>query len=246
MLRELSLFSGAGGGVIGSKLLGWQTLGYVEWNEYCQKVIRQRIQDGIFDEAPIFSDVRTFASEGYARRYRGMVDVVTAGFPCQPFSVAGKQRGGSDERNMWPATVNVLRQVRPSYAVLENVTGLLTNEYIRRIFASLAKLGMDAKWCVLGGNSVGSISEGKRLWIVAFKTNSKRLESMDFQEVQFIPSRESFARQHRRTISNAISEDDYTRVKRNPDDVARGMDRLKAIGNGQMAPVFARAWETLT
>ena len=88
-MKELSLFSGAGGGVLGTKLLGWEAIGYVEYNEYCQQVIAQRIEDGFLDEAPIFSDVRAFLSEGYAESYQGMVDVVTAGFPCQPFSIAG-------------------------------------------------------------------------------------------------------------------------------------------------------------
>lgn len=98
-LRELSLFSGAGGGVLGSKILGWKTVGYVEWEDYCQKIIAQRIKDGIFDNAPIFGDVRTFTSEGYARKYRGMVDVVSGGFPCQPFSVAGARKAGDDSRD---------------------------------------------------------------------------------------------------------------------------------------------------
>lgn len=68
-IRELSLFTGVGGGILGSKLLGWTTIGYVEWNNYCQRVLRQRIEDGLIDNAPIFGDI----------------------IACQPFSVAGKQ-----------------------------------------------------------------------------------------------------------------------------------------------------------
>jgi len=80
-LKELSLFTGAGGGLLGSKLLGWNTIGYVEWNEYCQRVIQARIQDGILDDAPIFGDIREFVREGYAGAYAGHVDVISAGFP---------------------------------------------------------------------------------------------------------------------------------------------------------------------
>ena len=82
---ELSLFSGAGGGLLASKLLEWRTVGYVEFNEYCQRVIAARIADGHLDPAPIFGDIRAFIADGYAASYSGMVDVVSGGFPCQPF-----------------------------------------------------------------------------------------------------------------------------------------------------------------
>jgi len=166
-VRELSLFSGAGGGLLGTKLLGWKHCGYVEYNDYCQRVIRQRILDGILENAPIFGDIRAFIDEGYAASYQGMVDVVTAGFPCQPFSVAGKQQGEDDERNMWPQTLAVLRAVRPRFALLENVAGLLAHEYARRIFGDLAESGFDARWRLLSAAEVGAPHKRDRLWIIA-------------------------------------------------------------------------------
>src|ERR1041385_3049544 len=87
-LNELSLFTGCGGGVLGSLLLGHRIIGYVEKDDYCQKLIAQRIKDGIFHNAPIFSDIRTFIDSGSAELYRGVTDILSAGFPCQPFSVA--------------------------------------------------------------------------------------------------------------------------------------------------------------
>ena len=81
-MRELSLFTGAGGGLLGTKLLGWRPVGYVENSEYCQRVIAARIRDGFLEEAPIFGDIRAFIGEGYAESYQGMVDVLSAGFPC--------------------------------------------------------------------------------------------------------------------------------------------------------------------
>jgi DNA (cytosine-5)-methyltransferase 1 len=164
-MKELSLFSGAGGGLLGTKLLGWEHCGYVEFSKYCQRVIRARIDDGILDDAPIFGDIRTFLSEGYAESYQGMVDVVTGGFPCQPFSVAGKQTGGDDSRNMWPETLAVLRAVRPRYAYLENVPGLLTHQYARRIFGDLAESGFDAQWRVLSAGECGAPHKRDRIWI---------------------------------------------------------------------------------
>jgi site-specific DNA-cytosine methylase len=97
-MNELSLFTGAGGGLLGTHLLGWKPCGYVEFNPYCQKVIAQRIKDGFLPIAPIFTDVREFIKSGAARQYRGIAQVVSAGFPCQPFSSAGKQLGADDPR----------------------------------------------------------------------------------------------------------------------------------------------------
>lgn len=77
-MRELSLFTGIGGGLLGTKLLGWENIGYVEINEYCQRIIRARIDDGILNEAPIFTDVCEFVESGFADQYRGFADVVPA------------------------------------------------------------------------------------------------------------------------------------------------------------------------
>jgi DNA (cytosine-5)-methyltransferase 1 len=167
LLNELSLFTGAGGGVLGTKLLNWRTVGYVEWEKYCQQIISQRIQDGFLDEAPIFGDIDEFIKSGAARKYEGFIDVVTAGFPCQPFSVAGKKRGQDDERNKWPQTLECIRLIRPRYALLENVPGLLNSGYFGEILASLAQIGFDARWTVLGADDVGAPHIRKRLWILA-------------------------------------------------------------------------------
>lgn len=171
-MKELSLFSGAGGGLLGTKLLGWAHCGYVEYDDYCQRVIRARIDDGILDDAPIFGDIRAFISEGYADAYKGLVDVVTGGFPCQPFSVAGKGAGEDDPRNMWPQTLDVLCRVRPRYALLENVPGLLAHGYARRIFGDLAESGFDARWRVLSAAEVGAPHKRDRLWVCAINRDT--------------------------------------------------------------------------
>ena len=157
--------------MLAGHLLGWTTIGYVEIDKYCQQIIAQRIKDEIFKEAPIFTDVREFIQSGAVDEYRGITDVVTAGFPCQPFSVAGKGKGKDDSRNLWPETIEVIRRVRPGYAFLENVPGLLAHKYIGRIFGELAEAGYDARWCVLGADDVGAPHRRKRLWIVAHSSS---------------------------------------------------------------------------
>ena len=102
-MRELSLFSGGGGGLLASRLLGWRTIGAVEINEYCCRVLEQRQRDGKLERFPIFqTDIRDFIRNGYAALYEGKCDVISAGFPCVSFSLAGKRKGGEDERNMGP------------------------------------------------------------------------------------------------------------------------------------------------
>jgi len=165
-LNELSLFTGAGGGLLGTKLLGWKAIGYVEKEPYCQKVIRQRIADGLLDAAPIFGDIRKFISEGYAASYTGMVDVLTAGFPCQPFSVAGKRKQADDERNMWPATADVIGIVKPRFVLLENVPGV--REYLPVVVRDLRRCGYEVSHPLqLGADDVGAPHRRKRVWIVA-------------------------------------------------------------------------------
>lgn len=165
-MNELSLFSGAGGGLLGTKLLGWNPIGYVEWDDYCQRVIAQRIKDGFLPDAPIFGDIRAFASSGCAELYRGVTDVISAGFPCQPFSVAGKQKGADDERNMWPATAEVIGIVRPRFILLENVPGI--RGYLPVVVRDLRRLGYEvSRPLILGADDVGAPHRRKRIWIVA-------------------------------------------------------------------------------
>jgi len=169
-LKEISLFSGVGGGVLASRLLGWETVAYVEWDDFAKKVLKARIEDGSIHDAPIFSDAQEF--DGAA--WQGKADVISAGFPCQPFSVTGLREGVNDERNMWPATLRVIRDVRPRYAFLENVPGLLSegHGYFGTVLGDLAESGFDAVWDVISASSVGAPHRRDRLWILAYRPDS--------------------------------------------------------------------------
>jgi len=112
MLNELSLFTGYSGISLGVKLanINTRTIAYVEWEKYPQEIIKARIKDGFLDDAPIFSDISSFRGE----QFRGMVDLCTAGFPCQPHSFAGARRSSEDSRNKWPATLRDISEVLSS------------------------------------------------------------------------------------------------------------------------------------
>jgi len=177
-MNELSLFTGAGGGVLGTALLGFRPIGYVEWDDYCQRVIAARIQDGILPDAPIFGNVKTFIRDGYAESYQGMVGVLTAGFPCQPFSVAGKQKHAADERNMWPHTADVIGIIRPRFVLLENVPGI--RKYLPVVVRDLRRLGYEvSRPLILGADDVGAPHRRKRIWMLA--NTSRILEGREEQ-----------------------------------------------------------------
>lgn len=239
-MRELSLFSGAGGGLLGTMLLGFRPIGYVEWDDYCQRVIAARIRDGILPDAPIFGDIRTFIRDGYAASYTGMVDVVTGGFPCQPFSVAGKQKGADDERNMWPATVDCIRIIRPRFALLENVTGLLTSGYFGTILRDIHESGFNARWGTFSAKDEGAPIERKRLFIACTNKGHGK-EGMGDQQ--------NGAKEIQRSIARKCPE---FWLQTPSADIGMGngmdnyMDIVSAIGNGQVPQVVATAWKVLT
>jgi site-specific DNA-cytosine methylase len=168
-LNELSLFSGYGGFSLGLRLAGLevQTVGYIEIEPYCQEIIKARIKDGLLDDAPIFPDIHAF--DGTA--CRGVVDIITGGFPCQPHSVAGAKRGATDQRNLWPDTLRVIREVEPRFVLLENVPGLLSGSTDERtpayggvVVGELASLGYSVHWRTLGADDVGAPHRRKRWW----------------------------------------------------------------------------------
>lgn len=174
-MNELALFAGVGGGVLGTQLLGHRLVCAVEWNAFAREVLLRRQEEGYLPPFPIWDDVRTFDG----RPWRGKVDVVSGGFPCQPFSTAGNRKADKDERNMWPATVRIVREVRPRYAFLENVRGLLSAQekrsdaaegrrYFGTILADLADAGYNAVWTMLGADDVGAPHMRKRVWILAY------------------------------------------------------------------------------
>ena len=161
---EMALFAGSGGGLLGSRLLGWRTVVAVEWDDYCTDVLLQRQRDGHLEKFPIWTDVKSFDG----RPWRGRVSVLSAGFPCQPFSVAGSQRAADDERNGWPHTIRIIREVRPEWLCLENVPGLLAGShgYMHTILGELAESGYDARYDCISASACGAPHQRDRLWIV--------------------------------------------------------------------------------
>ena len=166
-LRELALFAGAGGGILGGHLLGWRTVCAVEWEPYAACVLAARQNDGILPAFPVWDDVQTFDG----RPWRGIVDVVSGGFPCQDISAAGKGAGIDGERSgMWSHMARIVGEVRPKYVFVEN-SPILTSRGLHRVLGDLAALGFNAKWGVVSASDVGAPHQRDRIWIVANSTS---------------------------------------------------------------------------
>ena len=224
-----------------TKLLDWETIGYVEWDEYCQRVLRQRINDGILDDAPIFGDIDAFISKGYAETYKGMVDVITAGFPCQGWSAIGKQKGEDDKRNKWPQTREAIRIIRPRYIQLENSTNIMSKGFIFQIIEDLSALGYVGRATRLSGLHVGAHSKRERMWVKAELPDSacRRLEGWNDIIEKWETKTRSISPLGEIDVRLDLPDPGAFRAD---NVVARRVDRLKAIGNGQIPQVVAAAW----
>lgn len=162
-MHELALFAGAGGGILGGKLLGWRTVCAVEIDDYARRVLCARQDDGSLPPFPIWDDIRTFDG----KPWRGVVDIVTGGFPCQDISVAGTGKGLDGERSgLWTEMARTIREVGPRYVLVEN-SPALTARGLGRVCGDLAAMGYDARWGVLGAVDAGAPHRRERIWIVA-------------------------------------------------------------------------------
>jgi len=232
-VNGLSLFTGSGIGELAFKQIipDYKTVGYVEIDRYCRAIIRARIRDGILDDAPVFDDIREF-NRRYASCYAGKVDWISGGFPCQPFSVAGRRAGEADERNMWPATRDAISIIRPRYALLENVPGLLSSGYFGTVVGDLAEIGYDCEWDIIGASDVGAPHRRKRIWILGYT------QQCGFHRKSRRRTRTVAANRHlkleKRIMADAAPLKDDQRERRNVVEAAgrrQGSDTAVSIGS---------------
>lgn len=275
-MNELALFAGAGGGILGSHQLGWRTVCAVEQNEYAASVLVARQNDRTLPPFPIWSDVCTFDG----KPWKGLVDVVSGGFPCQDISVAGNGAGIDGERSgLWREMARIIGEVQPRFVLVEN-SPMLVQRGLAVVISDLAALGYDAEWCCVSAQDVGAPHIRDRVWIVAHSKCLHGIECAEFTEERrrqgktkqawmgggnndVANSRGQHEQRQQSELSNQEERQEQGKrqagscnyefgrwpsesgLGRVANGVANRVDRLKAIGNGQVPRVVQAAWNVM-
>lgn len=164
-MKHIGLFEGIGGFSLAAKWMGWETKAWCEWNPFCQKVLKHH-----FPEAEGFGDITTVDFTKYANT----IDILTGGFPCQPYSSAGKRLGKEDERHLFPEMLRAIREIQPRFVIGENVYGLVTwngGLVFHEVQADLEAAGYEVQPIILPACAVNAPHRRDRVWFVAWNTN---------------------------------------------------------------------------
>lgn len=212
---HLDLFSGIGGFALAAQWAGFRTVGFVEREPFCQKVLSRH-----FPDRPIFGDIAEFSATQFAG-----IDLLTGGFPCQPFSQAGRRKGKDDDRYLWPEMFRVIQEARPTWIVGENVAGLDglgLDDCISDLESISYKVAPPLE---IPACAVGTPHKRERVWILAYSTCDRqpqpRLEDWKGASQSFPPA--TWAWPERPSA--------FTDIPRATDGVSNRMDRLTSLGN---------------
>ena len=223
-MNELALFAGSGGGLLATQMLGFTTVCAVELDWYCRCVLTQRQNDGCFRTPfPIWDDIRTFDG----KPWRGIVDVVTGGFPCQAYSNAAAGKNTADD--LWPEMRRVVADVAPRYVFAENVSEVAINQAAD----DLEQMGYKAKAISFSAADLGADHIRPRHWLLAYANDKGELLRTINAKVASLPS-----------LASSIWQGDPGDA-RILNGLANRMDRFKATGNGQVPSVAIAAFIVL-
>lgn len=238
-MTHLSLFSGIGGLDLAAEWAGFKTVGQCEFADYPYKVLCKHWPD-----VPKWRDIRTLTKEDFhARTGLRTVDILSGGFPCQPFSVAGKRRGREDDRFLWPEMLRVIKEIRPRWVLGENVSGVV-RDALDEIFESLEQAQYTAWAYAFKASEVGALFAGDRIAVMAASNDGSTAMRRD---IQFqTDAGLAGCRDHYRGGAQEFDAGQWWKLESRPYGVAHGVpnrvDRLKCLGNAvvpqQFYPVF--------
>ena len=248
-MTHLSLFSGIGGIDLAAEQAGYKTIGQCEWADYPSKVLEKH-----WPNVPRWKDIRTLTKESFIERTElSTVNIISGGFPCQPFSRAGHERGKSDERYLWGEMVRVINELRPEWVLGENVAGLLSIDNGRtfdEIVESLEDIGYEVMPIVSSAYACGAAFDGKRVFIIATSKSSRhgRSACKQLRELQRKlvsgeqEGRSVWGETERRIIRSIQHKKAIPEDLRGNYGLSDWLDRIKCLGNAvvpqQVYPIF--------
>lgn len=252
-MNSLHLFAGIGGGIIGDLILGHRPIAAVEIDPFCRQVLAER-----FPWLQIHGDVHTFDG----RPYRGVVDIVAGGFPCQPFSCAGKRRRERDPRHLWPEMFRIIKEVQPAYVFAENVA----LDAFREPYRDLRSMGYQVPEALcLGAVDVGLPHRRNRWWLLAHRdgegrqlerpAGSEQQPRYDADRLRAYVSQPRSPRppewpgaQGQRAHAATVRGSWWpaqSHLGRTSDGFPGRVDQIRGLGNAQVPDVAATAFQTL-
>lgn len=233
MLTHFSLFSGIGGIDLAAEWAGFTTVGQVEWADYPTKVLEKHWPD-----VPRWRDIRSVTAEDFYKR-TGLrtVDLISGGFPCQPFSIAGKRKGENDDRYLWPEMCRVISEIRPTWVLGENVANFV-NMALEQACVGLENLGYEVQPVIIPACAVNAPHQRKRVFIIGHATNSERVRH---QGTERLRKDNATSEEWRKSALGPVTKlfDDIDWKKRaiesgflgGNNGVPHRLDRLKCLGN---------------
>jgi site-specific DNA-cytosine methylase len=237
----LSLCSGYGGIERGLDLAGFEhrVLAYVEIEAFVVANLVSKMEAGLLPPAPIYTDLKTFPSH----LFRGAVDIITGGYPCQPFSTSGMRKGEDDPRHLWPFIREHLTAIKPARCFFENVEGHISLG-LREVIGELEEDGYSATWGIFSASEAGAPHRRKRVFIMADSDSSHGKRGWVSCRVDKEHSiLDSSSSQERRIRAQQWLPE--PRLGRVVDGCTDRVDRLRLLGNGVVPQTAAIAWTTL-
>jgi len=228
LLKVLDLFSGLGGFSLALERAGMETEAFCEIDPYARQVLNKH-----WPNVPLWDDIRTLTFHSMELK----IDVITAGFPCQPASIAGKRRGKEDDRWLWPETLRVIQEFHPRWVILENVYGLITLDdgmAFEDLCVALEKEGYEVQAFIIPACAVNAPHRRDRVWIVGHAKQSNGSYSESGRK-EFCLEQNPLSETERVQSSDSIKRPGWGEIKPSicgmVDEIPHRVDRLKCLGN---------------